>query len=99
MISDPQSTDIEVEANQGFEVAWNRAQVVLQLLIDLVVCAGIIGAVLAACTLAGLHTLLSHAERAWPVVGMITEGTPSWSSRTAIGTGSRCGSCASIRGT
>jgi hypothetical protein len=48
MISDPQSTDIEVEANQGFEVAWNRAQVVLQVLIDLVVCAGIIGAVLAA---------------------------------------------------
>jgi|UPI0006B064ED uncharacterized membrane protein YcaP (DUF421 family) len=36
----------------------------------------ITGALLAACTLAGLHTLLSHAKRVWPVVGMITEGNP-----------------------
>ncbi|MGH1572094.1 hypothetical protein ACRAWG_17135 [Methylobacterium sp. P31] len=44
MISDPQSTDIEIEANQGFEAGWNRAQVALQVLIGIVVCAGIGGA-------------------------------------------------------
>lgn len=36
----------------------------------------ITGALLAACTLAGLHTMLSHLKRVWPVVGMITEGNP-----------------------
>lgn len=36
----------------------------------------ITGALLAACTLAGLHTLLSYLKRVWPVIGMITEGNP-----------------------
>lgn len=39
MISDPGSSDIEVEANQGFERIWNRAQLGLQVLI----CAGFVG--------------------------------------------------------
>ena len=36
----------------------------------------ITGALLAAATLAGLHTTLTHAKRLWPTVGMITEGNP-----------------------
>lgn len=36
----------------------------------------ITGALLAAATLAGLHTALSHLKRVWPTVGMITEGNP-----------------------
>ena len=36
----------------------------------------ITGALVAACTLAGLHTLLSYLKRVWPVIGMITEGNP-----------------------
>lgn len=36
----------------------------------------ITGAVLALCTIAGLHTALSYLKRIWPIVGMITEGNP-----------------------
>ncbi|HEV7445550.1 MAG TPA: YetF domain-containing protein [Steroidobacteraceae bacterium] len=36
----------------------------------------ITGAVLALCTIAGLHTLLSHLKRIWPTVGMVAEGNP-----------------------
>ncbi|MBB2965206.1 DUF421 domain-containing protein [Methylobacterium sp. R2-1] len=36
----------------------------------------ITGALLAAATLAGLHTTLSHAKRLWPTIGMVTEGNP-----------------------
>ncbi|MDQ0524152.1 DUF421 domain-containing protein [Methylobacterium gregans] len=36
-----------------------------------------IGAVLAAATLAGLHTALTHLKRLWPTLGMVTEGNPA----------------------
>ena len=36
----------------------------------------ITGALLALCTIASLHTCLSHLKRLWPAVGMITEGNP-----------------------
>ncbi len=36
----------------------------------------ITGALLAAATLAGLHTALTHLKRVWPTVGMVTEGNP-----------------------
>ena len=36
----------------------------------------ITGALLAAATLAGLHTLLSYLKRVWPTIAMITEGNP-----------------------
>jgi uncharacterized membrane protein YcaP (DUF421 family) len=36
----------------------------------------ITGAVLALCTIAGLHTLLSQLKRIWPTVGMVAEGNP-----------------------
>ena len=44
MVSDPEASDIEIEANQGFEVVWNRVQLVLQWLIGAVVCAALLGA-------------------------------------------------------
>lgn len=44
MVSDPEASDIEIEANQGFEVIWSRAQLVLQWLIGAVVLAGLLGA-------------------------------------------------------
>ncbi|MDR7035988.1 MULTISPECIES: DUF421 domain-containing protein [Methylobacterium] len=34
------------------------------------------GAILALCTIAGLHTLLSALKRVWPTIGMVTEGNP-----------------------
>jgi hypothetical protein len=43
MVSDPEASDIEIEANQGFEVIWSRAQFVLQWLIGATVCAGLLG--------------------------------------------------------
>lgn len=43
MVSDPEASDIEIEANQGFEVIWSRAQLVLQWLIGATVCAGLLG--------------------------------------------------------
>ena len=36
----------------------------------------ITGAVLALCTIAGLHMALSHLKRIWPTIGMVTEGNP-----------------------
>ena len=36
----------------------------------------ITGAVLALCTIAGLHMVLSHLKRIWPTIGMVTEGNP-----------------------
>lgn len=36
----------------------------------------ITGAILALCTIAGLHTALSHLKRIWPTIGMVTEGNP-----------------------
>jgi uncharacterized membrane protein YcaP (DUF421 family) len=36
----------------------------------------ITGALLALCTIAGMHTALSHLKRIWPTVGMVTEGNP-----------------------
>ncbi|GJE15169.1 hypothetical protein [Methylobacterium longum] len=43
MVSDPEASDIEVEANQSFEVVWSRVQLVLQWLIGIIVCAGLLG--------------------------------------------------------
>jgi uncharacterized membrane protein YcaP (DUF421 family) len=34
------------------------------------------GALLSVCTVAGLHLALSRLKLVWPVVGMVTEGTP-----------------------
>ncbi|MEE7493154.1 hypothetical protein [Methylobacterium oryzae] len=43
MVSDPEGSDIEIEANQGFESVWSRAQFLLQVVIGAVVCAGLLG--------------------------------------------------------
>lgn len=43
MISDPEATDTQIEANQGFERVWSRAQTALQLLIALMIVAGLAG--------------------------------------------------------
>lgn len=43
MVSDPEASDIEIEANPGFEVVWSRAQLVLQWVIGATVCAGLLG--------------------------------------------------------
>lgn len=43
MISDPEATDTQIEANQGFERVWSRAQTGLQGLIAIAVVAGLAG--------------------------------------------------------
>ena len=43
MISDPEATDTQIEANQGFERVWSRAQIGLQGLIAIAVVAGLAG--------------------------------------------------------
>lgn len=43
MMSDPEGSDIAIEANQGFELVWSRAQLTLQVMIGIVVLTGLAG--------------------------------------------------------